>query len=62
MNLLTFTIATLIGRTLHFATIITVLVAFRGQQLLQLIEKYERWIIGLGIAALVGFGIAYATQ
>lgn len=61
MNFSTFIIATLIGRTLHFA-IVTVLVAFWGRQLLQLIEKYERWLVGLGIAALIGLGIAYAIR
>lgn len=61
MNLWAFTIATLIGRTLHFA-IVAVLVAFRGQKLLQLIEKYERWVIGLGIAVLIGLVIAYVTR
>ncbi|WP_426423618.1 YqaA family protein [Bradyrhizobium genosp. A] len=61
MNLLTFTIATLIGRTLHFA-IVAILVALWGRQLLRLIEKYERWMIGLGIAVLIGLGIAYVTR
>jgi membrane protein YqaA with SNARE-associated domain len=61
MNLWAFTIATLIGRTLHFA-IVAVLVAFWGQKLLRLIEKYERWVIGLGIVVLIGLGVAYATR
>jgi membrane protein YqaA with SNARE-associated domain len=61
MNLLTFTIATVVGRALHFA-IITVLVAFWGRQFLQLVTRYERWLAGLGILAAIGLGIAYATR
>ncbi len=61
MNLVTFAIATLIGRTLHFA-IVTALVVFWGQPFLQLMEKYERWLVGLGIIVAIGLGIAYATR
>lgn len=61
MNLLTFTIATVIGRTLHFA-IVAVLVAFWGQKCLRLIDKYERWLAGVGILAVIGLGIAYAMR
>jgi len=38
MNLLTFTVATVIGRTLHFA-IIALIVASWGQQFLQLVAR-----------------------
>jgi membrane protein YqaA with SNARE-associated domain len=61
MNLLTFTIATMIGRTLHFA-IVTALAVFWGQQFLKLIERYERWLVGLGLVAAIGFGLAYAMR
>jgi membrane protein YqaA with SNARE-associated domain len=61
MNLLTFSIATVIGRALHFA-IVTALAVFWGQQLLKLIEKYERWLVGIGLLAAVGFGLAYAMR
>lgn len=61
MNFLTFTIAAIVGRTLHFA-IVAVLVAFYGRQFLQLIEKYERWLVGLGIIGVIGLGIAYAIR
>jgi membrane protein YqaA with SNARE-associated domain len=61
MNLLTFTIATVIGRTLHFA-MIAVLVAFWGQQCLQLIAKYERSVAGVGLLIAIGLGIAYAMR
>jgi membrane protein YqaA with SNARE-associated domain len=61
MNLLTFTIATVIGRILHFA-MIAAIVAFWGQQFLQLLEKYERWLVGLGLVAAIGFGVAYSLR
>lgn len=61
MNLWTFTIATVLGRALHFA-IITTLTVFWGQQVLHLIEKYERWLVGLGLLAAIGFGVAYAIR
>lgn len=61
MNFLTFTIATVIGRALHFA-IVTALAVFWGQTFLQLIERYERWLVGLGLLAAVGFGMAYAMR
>ncbi|WP_024519765.1 VTT domain-containing protein [Bradyrhizobium sp. Tv2a-2] len=61
MNLLTFTIATVIGRALHFA-IVTALAVFWGQQFLMLIERYERWLVGLGLVAAIGFGLAYAMR
>lgn len=61
MNLVTFTVATLVGRILHFA-IIAILVAFWGQRFLQLIEKYERWLVGLGLLAAIGFGVAYSLR
>jgi membrane protein YqaA with SNARE-associated domain len=61
MNLVTFTIATVIGRALHFA-IVTMLAVLWGQQLLQMIEKYERWLVGLGLLAAIGFGLAYAMR
>jgi membrane protein YqaA with SNARE-associated domain len=61
MNLWTFTIATVIGRILHFA-IVAALVAFWGQQFLQLLEKYERWLVGLGLIAAIGFGLAYSLR
>jgi membrane protein YqaA with SNARE-associated domain len=61
MNLVTFTIATVIGRTLHFA-IVAALVVFWGQKFLRLIDKYERWLAGVGILAVIGLGIAYAVR
>src|ERR1700751_1443834 len=61
MNLLTFTLATVIGRTLHFA-IVTALAVLWGQQFLKLIERYERWLVGLGLLAAIGFGLAYAIR
>jgi len=61
MNLWTFTIATVLGRALHFA-IITALTVLWGQQVLHLIEKYERWLVGLGLIAAIGFGVAYAIR
>jgi membrane protein YqaA with SNARE-associated domain len=61
MNLLTFTIATVIGRALHFV-IVTALAVFWGQQFLKLIERYERWLVGLGLIAAIGFGLAYAMR
>ena len=61
MNLWTFTIATVIGRALHFA-IITALTVLWGPQFLHLIEKYERWLVGLGLLAAIGFGVAYAIR
>ena len=61
MNLWTFTIATVLGRALHFA-IIAALTVLWGQQFLHLIEKYERWLVGLGVIAAIGFGVAYAIR
>ena len=61
MNLLTFTVATVIGRTLHFA-IIALIVASWGQQFLQLVARYERWLVGLGILGAIGLGVIYATR
>jgi membrane protein YqaA with SNARE-associated domain len=61
MNLLTFTIATVIGRALHFA-IVTALAVFCGPQFLGLIERYERWLVGLGVILAIGFGLAYAMR
>ena len=61
MNLLTFSIATVIGRALHFA-IVTGLVWLWGQQFLHLIEKYERWLVGVGLLAVIGFGVAYSMR
>jgi membrane protein YqaA with SNARE-associated domain len=61
MNLLTFTIATVIGRALHF-WIITALAVFWGQKMLLLIERYERWLVGLGLLAAIGLGLAYAMR
>jgi len=61
MNFVTFTIAALIGRALHFV-IVAALVALWGQQFLQLAEKYRCWLVGLGILTAVGLGIAYAPR
>jgi len=61
MNLWTFTIATVIGRALHFA-IVTALAVLWGQQFLNLIERYERWLVGLGVIAAIGFGLAVAMR
>lgn len=61
MNLLIFTIATVIGRALHFA-IIAALAVLWGQKFLQLMERYERWLVGIGLLAAVGFGLAIAMH
>jgi membrane protein YqaA with SNARE-associated domain len=61
MNLLTFTIATVIGRALHFV-IITALAVLWGQKLMELIERYERWLVGLGLLAAIAFGLAFAMR
>jgi membrane protein YqaA with SNARE-associated domain len=61
MNLWTFAVATVLGRALHFA-IITALAVLWGQQFLHLIEKYERWLLGLGVIAAIGFGLAVAMR
>jgi len=61
MNLFAFTIASVLGRTLHFA-MIAVLVAFWGQKFLRLIDKYERWLAGVGVLTVIGIGIAYAVR
>ena len=61
MDLLTFTTATVIGRTLHFV-IVTALVTFWGPQFLQLVAKYERWVVGLGVLTAIGLGIAYSLR
>ena len=61
MNLWTFTVAAVIGRALHFG-IVALVVTLWGRQCLQLAEKYERWLAGLGILATVGLGIAYLMR
>jgi membrane protein YqaA with SNARE-associated domain len=61
MNLFAFTIASVLGRTLHFA-MIAVLVAFWGQKFLRLIDKYEGWLAGVGILTVIGLGIAYVVR
>jgi membrane protein YqaA with SNARE-associated domain len=61
MNLLTFTIATVAGRVLHFA-VVALLVTFWGQRFLQLIAKYERFLLGLGILTAIGLGVAYIVR
>jgi len=58
MNLLTFTIATVIGRILHFATV-TALVVFWGMPVLHLIERYQGWLVALALLAMIGLGFAY---
>ena len=45
------------GRALHFA-IVAVLVAFCGQQFVQFTARFERSLVGVGILAAIGFGIA----
>jgi membrane protein YqaA with SNARE-associated domain len=60
MNLITFTIATVIGRALHFA-IVALLVAYLGQKFLRSIEvfeRYGRWLVVFGIVAAIGVGVA----
>jgi membrane protein YqaA with SNARE-associated domain len=61
MNVWTFTIAAVTGRAVHFG-IVALLVTLWGQQFLQLMEKYDRWLVGLGILATVGLGIAYLMR
>ncbi len=61
MNLLTFTVAAVISRFLHFA-IVTALVVLWGTQFLQLIEKYQRWLLGLGLVTAIGLGIVYSFR
>jgi membrane protein YqaA with SNARE-associated domain len=58
MNLWTFTIAATLGRILHFA-IVAVLVVFWGTQFLQLIEKYHRWLVGVGLLAAIGLACSF---
>jgi membrane protein YqaA with SNARE-associated domain len=61
MNILAFAVAAIIGRVLHFA-IVAVLVVFWGQRFLQLLEKYERWLVGIGILTVIGLGVAWAIR
>jgi membrane protein YqaA with SNARE-associated domain len=61
MNFVTFTIAALIGRALHFAMVAAV-VGLWGQQFLQFAEKYQRWLVWLAVLAAIGLGIAYAVR
>jgi membrane protein YqaA with SNARE-associated domain len=58
MNLLTFTVAAVIGRFLHFA-FVAALVVVLGTRFLQLMEKYHRWLVGFGLLATIGLGVAY---
>jgi len=61
MNLVAFTTAAIIGRTLHFA-IVALLVAFWGEQFLRLVGKYEGALVGLGILSVLGLGIAWSMR
>jgi membrane protein YqaA with SNARE-associated domain len=59
MDLLTFTIATVIGRILHFA-IVAALIAFFCQQFLKLVARYERALVG--ILTAISLGIVYSLR
>ncbi|OKO89150.1 hypothetical protein AC629_07390 [Bradyrhizobium sp. NAS80.1] len=61
MNVLTFIVASVIGRFLHFA-IVTALVVFWGTHFLHSIEKYQRWLVGLGLLTAIGLGIVYSFR
>jgi membrane protein YqaA with SNARE-associated domain len=61
MNLVTFTVATVIGRAVHFA-IVAALVAFFGQQFLQFLEKYEKWLLGAGVLAAICVGVVFSLR
>lgn len=61
MNLLSFTLATVMGRILHFV-LVAVLVALWGQQFLEFIARYERFLVGFGVIAVVGFGVACSMR
>lgn len=61
MNFLVFTVAAIIGRALHFI-MVAALVALFGQRFLQFAQKYQRWLVGLGVVAAIALGIAYAAR
>jgi membrane protein YqaA with SNARE-associated domain len=61
MNFVAFTVAALIGRALHFV-MVAALVAWWGQRFLQLIDKYQRWLIWLTVLAVVALGLAWAVR
>ncbi len=61
MNLAVFTLAVVIGRTVHFA-IIAILVALFGQRVLRLAAGYERVLVAFGLLTVVGLGIVWAVR
>jgi membrane protein YqaA with SNARE-associated domain len=61
MNLWTFTVAAVLGRRLHFA-IVAALVRLLGSRLLQLIERYHRWFVALGLLSAALLGIAWSLR
>lgn len=61
MNLLTFTVAAVIGRLLHFV-IVAALVMFWGSQLLQSIDRYHRWLVGFGLLTAIGLAIVWSLR
>ncbi|MFT4116749.1 YqaA family protein [Bradyrhizobium sp.] len=61
MNLFSFTVAAVLGRFLHFA-IVTALVVLWGTRFVRWVETYHRWFVGIGLAAAIGLGLAYALR
>lgn len=61
MNLLSFTLATVMGRILHFA-LVAVLVMLWGHQFLEFIARYERLFVGFGVITVIGFGVACSMR
>ncbi|MBV8835824.1 MAG: DedA family protein [Alphaproteobacteria bacterium] len=58
MNFFTFTIAAVIGRALHFVMVAAV-VAWWGQRFLQIVDRYQRWLLWLVLAAVFVVALAY---
>lgn len=61
MNFVTFTIAAVIGRALHFVMVAAV-VAWGGPRFLQLVDRYQRWLIWLALVATVAVALAYLAH
>lgn len=61
MNLLTFTVAAVVGRLLHFA-MVAALVLILGPQFVRWIEKYHRSLVGFGLLTAIGIGIAWSFR
>lgn len=61
MNLLTFTVAAVVGRLLNFA-MVAALVLILGPQFVRWIDKYHRWLVGFGLLTALGVGIAWSFR